>query len=95
MADKLESFVARLEKLIQEKLLNSEEFHDICNEMKDEEYNIDMGIVALLMDYKEEEKGFISFPFYIEFKEERENTIVQMSLNEDDQNFLKDIGISY
>ena len=88
-SDNLEPLVERLEKLIQEKLLDSQEFHDICNEMKDQEYHVDMGILALLIDYQKAEKGFISFPFYLDFKDKKD-----FDLSKSDKKFLKDLGIS-
>lgn len=90
-SDKLEPLVERLETLIQEKLLDCQEFHDICNEMKDQEYHVDMGILALLIDYKKAEKGFISFPFYLDFKDKNKK---DFDLSKNDKKFLKDLGIS-
>lgn len=98
MSDKLEGFVQRLEKLIQEKLLDSEEFHEICHLMKDEEYHVDMGVMALLMDH-DKEKGFVSFPFYLEFSESKKADDAapeeHLKLDPKDVKFLKDLGISF
>ncbi len=91
MSDKLEKHITKLEKLIQERLLDSEEFHEICHQLKDEEYDIDMGIFALLMNYQDDEKGFISFPFYLDFGEKKEEVF---ELNDKDKKFLNDLGIS-
>lgn len=91
MSDNLEKHITRLEKLIQERLLDSEEFHEICHELKDAEYDLDMGIFALLMNYKDDEKGFISFPFYLDFGEKKEEIF---ELTDKDKKFLDDLGIS-
>lgn len=98
MSDKLESYVQQLEDLIQKKLLDSEEFHEICHKMKDEEYHVDMGVLALLMNH-DDEKGFVSFPFYLEFSEKEDNKSdgneQNINLNKKDMQFLKDLGISF
>ncbi|RJP57358.1 MAG: hypothetical protein C4541_10380 [Candidatus Auribacter fodinae] len=98
MSDKLESYIQQLEDLIQKKLLDSEEFHEICHKMKDEEYHVDMGVLALLMDH-DKEKGFVSFPFYLEFSEKKENSgngdEQNLNLSKKDVQFLKDLGISF
>lgn len=90
MSDRLEQFIQRLESLIQKKLLNSKEFHDICHQMKSEGYNIDMGVFALLMDH-DNEHGFVSFPFYLEFRDKK---LGNFDLNDSDKKFLSDLGIS-
>ena len=92
MSENLETHIQALEKLIQEKLLNCEEFHDICYKLKDEKYDIDMGIFALLMNYKDDEKGFVSFPFYLDFNGNKKNE--KFEITDKDKKFLNDLGIS-
>ncbi len=89
MSDNFEKYVEQLEKIIQEKLLDSEEFHDICKKLKEEKYDVEMGIMALLMNYENNEKGFVSFPFYLEYNEKTD-----IDLSDNDKKFLKDLGIS-
>ncbi len=90
MADRLEYYVQKLESLIQKKLLDSKEFHNLCHGMKDEGYHVDMGILALLMKHNEEQ-GFISFPFYLDFKDKKSG---KFDLDASDKKFLRDLGIS-
>jgi len=87
--ENFEKYVEQLEKIIQEKLLDCEEFHDICKKLKEENYDVEMGIMALLMNYENNEKGFVSFPFYLEYKDKP-----GIELSDNDKRFLKDLGIS-
>lgn len=82
----------KFEKLIREKLLDTEEFHNFLNELIDNNYTPVSGAISLVLNHYKE-SGFVIFPFYIEEKGTKKD--LEYKETDEMKNYFKNFGIIF